>query len=192
MHHHRWERGYPNPRKISICSIPGCEKRVNSFGLCGTHHRRKLKGIPMEGRGRVYGVTECQHDGCGRATVARGLCARHYQRVTDGVPMDAPLKADWGTGHREKSGYIVFEIGGRKTGEHRLVMEQILGRRLTTDESVHHKNGFRDDNRPDNLELWSKYQPAGQRVGDKLAWARVLISRYDTEMLPTVGMEYFF
>lgn len=33
-------------------------------------------------------------------------------------------------------------------------MEQKLGRKLVRGESVHHKNGVRADNRPENLELW--------------------------------------
>lgn len=62
--------------------------------------------------------------------------------------------------------------------EHRLVMEEILGRLLRKGETVHHKNGINADNRPENLELWTNMHPYGQRVTDLVAFAREILAEY--------------
>lgn len=67
---------------------------------------------------------------------------------------------DYSNGTQNKSGWIQ---------EHRYVVEQREGRPLLPHERVHHKNARRNDNRPENLELWrikGKKDPAGVRASD--------------------------
>jgi hypothetical protein len=135
----------------------------------------------------------CLVDGCDRDAVARQLCRTHYRRflVTGDAQPERPVRVVDGTGGLSH-GYYKMPVppdlrhlvnGDRSALQHRLVMAQALGRPLFPDESVHHRNGDRLDNRLDNLELWSRWQPRGQRVTDKVRWAVEILGRYAPEML---------
>lgn len=83
-----------------------------------------------------------------------------------------------GAKYRNAAGYEVRTRNGEVVLEHRWVMAQMIGRPLEPYETVHHKNGVKDDNRPENLELWVSRHCKGQRVEDLLEHARWVLDTY--------------
>lgn len=176
----------PHEKTHRPCSAEGCRRGHFALGYCAMHWSRFRK----------YGTTElpdrhskrlCSVDGCGRKHKARGYCDKHHQRwAAHGDPLvrlnrgpgDAEGYLDKTDGYRRR-----YAPGRGKVKEHRLVMEAALGRELLPHETVHHINGVRDDNRLENLELWSSSHPHGQRVEDKVAWALDMIRQYQPHLL---------
>ncbi len=172
MHYRRWNttgdpgvaesmRKGPRPCKVDTCRNPA----VTREDLCATHCRRK----------RLYGnedgtfATHKKCVECGEPAVSgdrsNDYCRSHY---IDFVKRLAVAGEAYAT--TSPAGYRYVSIFKKLYPEHGIVMESMIGRPLRKGESPHHKNGVRGDNRPENLELWVKPQPAGQRVDDLVAW----------------------
>ena len=182
-----------------VCSYPDCGRRTTAKGLCSSHRRQQKQGKSLTPvRSQRPANQPCEFPGCPNSNTARGLCHAHYEQVRRGSDA-SPLWADrdfdnpdtW-RGTTNTSGYVILTCTKngvtRRKAEHRWVMEKHLGRDLLGHEEVHHINGVRDDNRIENLELWSTSQPKGQRVADKVAWAHEILETY--KHTPTL-IKYF-
>lgn len=122
-----------------------------------------------ESCGREFRLTPDQH-GHGVRTCSRKCTAALRRRKPGERYVD------------KRTGYaIVTTPDGRVMPEHRWVMEQAIGRRVLSSETVHHlKGGFkgRSNNDISNLELWSGRHQAGHRVEDIVTYCREMLGVY--------------
>lgn len=166
------------------CLIDGCDDPVLARGWCTKHYKRwRRYGDPLiSKRIQKYPIgTVCSVDGCDRKIKGRGFCKLHLDRYREyGEPGPAEKLTKKGKERRSlgpgrtlnTEGYVILWRPAMKkyVFEHREVMAEIVGRPLESFETVHHRNGVRDDNRPENLELWVTPPRKGQRVTDLVAW----------------------
>lgn len=184
-------------RAVKVCEIVGCESgtsRGNSTkckehrGHCGWNNCENsswAKGGDSVTNVAPNGKTYTYKNGkdfryCelhkGRLRNQRAMEAKRNQSKAslslndDGIDLSKPY-SDWKIhqGYRVRNAYthghrIVVQF------EHRVVVEESLGRYLEPHENVHHKNGWTTDNRLKNLEVFDYAQPIGQRVEDLLDW----------------------
>lgn len=164
------------------CSAAGRRKRTECLcEHCSMTFITKTSRI-KEGKGK-FCSSKCYHASM-KAPVEK-TCARCGNLFTVGKSRAETAKycsakcyTAGATGCVDANGYRHIYVRGRKWKEHRYVMTQKLGRELRGNENVHHINGVRHDNRPENLELWVKTQPCGQRTSDLVDWAREIIQLY--------------
>ncbi len=180
------------PQKVvnaGPCPVEGCGKPKYGSGLCQAHYAKFFKyGDPLGVAPKKTGGA-CSTGGCKGVVVANGVCAACYARI----------KKRGNTGYSKKhlarfenitdsKGYVRVPLSNHPNArksmrvfEHRVVMSEMIGRPLLKNENVHHKNGKRDDNRPENLELWVTSQPSGQRPADLIDWARSILATYEAD-----------
>ncbi len=156
---------------LPVLQCEHCDKDFHS-----THKTQKYCGVECRNLGmrkpRVENCLACgkfipyapfkkQTKYCSRSCAMTTVVRRNEKR-------NQPI----GTKRISPLGYMVVKVAKGKGGwkqEHRVIMEQVIGRKLEKHERVHHKNGIRDDNHPENLELWTvgHKDPPGIRVSDK-------------------------
>ena len=140
----------PKPNPVLTCSYPGCEDKHKAKGYCQTHYLRYLRNQPLEPKEKTV-------------------------RGWKGAPI----------GHLSVNGsdYIEIKVTTGKGQNnwmlhHRFLMELKVGRPLLPHENVHHMDGDKHNNHPDNLELWVIQQPTGQRAIDIVRAALKAIEQY--------------
>ena len=166
------------------CQVEGCmglrelTARGRERSVCVTCRKRKAGWAPGSSRPELAKWTSidrgvCPTPGCGRlcevdvrkngSVRVRPVC--HTCRKT-GQRLGARQEPrPLGSSRVSRDGYVTVKTERGWDREHRVVMEGMLGRELTESESVHHVNGVRSDNRPENLELRVRFHGAGQAWG---------------------------
>lgn len=169
---------YIRERPLSESEIPEALRKVYNF--CS----QRVEFIPSNGKRRMTIARTCLQckttervqvmiiRGCIKVGNLSGLCKSCSRHLSHSMPK-GEASHNWKGGRRETPhGYIMIHCPDHPCAqndyvfEHRLVMEQKLGRLLLPTETIHHKNGIKDDNRIENLELWTKNHSDGHRYDD--------------------------
>lgn len=158
------------------------------------HYKRwKRTGDPTKTiiRKREDEYPDCIVDGCNnkathnlrKDTDTEPMCPKHYIRWKKYGDPNKLKRENYGSGWITSNGYKRLYCNGDYNFEHRMVMEEMIGRKLERHEHVHHKNGVKLDNSPDNLELWVSSHPSGQRIDELIEWSIEILQKYKPDVL---------
>lgn len=156
----RSESGDPTSTKSKAKRRPKTPKGSYTCGHCGVHFTRWQSN--MRNRAAAYCSRRCS--GMAQRESRRVPCAHCGDRIWRTPARLSAQKRQfcshrcyglWMRSGSTKHGYRLVTTDRGRMLEHRVVMEEHIGRPLRADEVVHHINGKKADNRIENLEIMS-------------------------------------